>query len=382
MAVGDQRAGGSDEMPASPQRPVHPGLPPVTGAADWDAVKASWQQLEADDPRATIFHTWHWQSCFWEAVLSVNPAWKTWIVRLQDDAGNDLSTHGFSLKTQSVGPFTERSLYCTGSPHRDYGGGLYRGGRTDVVPGLVPVVRDLPWDRLVLDALSLEEAEALSHGLNGAGLPSRTLPDAPMSDFPLEPDADQVLHRVRGKSALKNSRAKQRRLERAFGPMRFESFTDPPAHVMDAFFDMHCRQWGRPSKFHHPGHRQFFVELCRRRVGCVLDAVFCGGQPLAMLFGFTYRHRYAYYTPTYDARYAAYSPGQLLIQEVVRRRCEEGCRVFDFLRGAMSYKYDYPVVEVPRWRVEAFRTTPRGTMSRLARKALDALSGTRRRVTP
>ena len=237
-------------------------------------------------------------------------------------------------------------------------------------------------DRLVLDALSHEEAEAFSHLLNEAAMPSRILPDIPMSEFPLESNGDQILRRVRGKSALKNSRAKQRRLEKAIGPMRYESFRDPPAHLMEALFDMHCRQWGGPSKFHHPGHRRFFLDLCKLHPACVLDAVFCGDRPLAMLFGFTYRNRYSYYTPTYDARYAAYSPGQLLLQAVLRQRCDEGCMAFDFLRGAMSYKYDYPVVEKPRWRVEAFRRSPGGALSRLARKALAALSGTRRRVTP
>ncbi len=378
----EQPAGGSDETHAAPQPSVHSSLLPVTRGADWDALRSQWQNLEGEDPRATVFHTWEWQYCFWEAVVSVNPAWKTWLVGIRDPAGNTLSLQSFSIKTLSFGPFTERSLYFTGSPHRDYGGGLYRARRKDMGPGLVPFVRDLPWDRLVLDALSIEEAEAFSHVLNDAALPSRILPDVPMSEFLLGSNAEEILRRVRGKSALKNSRVKRRRLEKAFGPMRFESFGDPPAHLMEALFDMHCRQWGGRSKFHHPGHRRFFLELCKLHSSCVLDAVFCGDRPLAMLFGFTHQNRYFYYTPTYDTRYAAYSPGQLLIQAVVRQRCEEGCRIFDFLRGAMSYKYDYPVVEKHRWRVEAFRHTPRGRMSRIARKAVVALAAARRTASP
>jgi CelD/BcsL family acetyltransferase involved in cellulose biosynthesis len=57
------------------------------------------------------------------------------------------------------------------------------------------------------------------------------------------------------------------------------------------------------------------------------------GQPIAFHFGFRYRRRYYYYIPAFDPSCAAYAPSTQLLVRLMRKACEEGFEVFDFLIG-------------------------------------------------
>jgi CelD/BcsL family acetyltransferase involved in cellulose biosynthesis len=65
------------------------------------------------------------------------------------------------------------------------------------------------------------------------------------------------------------------------------------------------------------------------------------GQPIAFHFGFRYRRRYYYYIPAFDPSCAAYAPSTQLLVRLMRKACEEGFEVFDFLIGNEPYKYDW-----------------------------------------
>lgn len=63
------------------------------------------------------------------------------------------------------------------------------------------------------------------------------------------------------------------------------------------------------------------------------------GRPIAGHLGFVDAQRFYYYVPTYDPEYQAFSPGHLLMFELLRRCCETGVPVFDLLRGDYAYKW-------------------------------------------
>lgn len=65
------------------------------------------------------------------------------------------------------------------------------------------------------------------------------------------------------------------------------------------------------------------------------------GEPIAFQYGLRYRDRYYLLKPGYLAAYAQYSPGQLLMAEVLRDLCKQQVREFDFLGHNMAWKREW-----------------------------------------
>jgi len=346
-------------------------LRPIRDEQDWRELADPWRELEAAAPAASVFHTCDWFRPFWANVLAGAPKWTTWRVTAAAGDGRLAWLCPFAVKTIGAGPLRERTLYFGGAPHRDYGGALRRGDYQPNPATLTSALGRLEWDRVILDALGADEAEFFQQVLAPLCARLRVRADAPVSGCPLAADAESLLGRVRGRSSLKNMQVRERRLVRDHGTVEFATTTHPSGAELNAFFLMHRREWGnRRSRFRLAAQRDFFIALAALGTLAVLDRLLAGGRPIAMLFGFQHRRRYYYYTPTYDRAFAYYSPGHLLLHRVIRRLAAAECDYFDFLRGDMGYKRDYPAALQPRARVEGYRRGRRGVWSRILRAAL------------
>ena len=60
---------------------------------------------------------------------------------------------------------------------------------------------------------------------------------------------------------------------------------------------------------------------------------------VAAAFGFETDDAYFYYNSAYDIEAAHASPGIVLLTAMIDRQIERRAQVFDFLKGAESYKY-------------------------------------------
>jgi CelD/BcsL family acetyltransferase involved in cellulose biosynthesis len=65
------------------------------------------------------------------------------------------------------------------------------------------------------------------------------------------------------------------------------------------------------------------------------------GRAIAFQYGFTYNYTYYLLKPGYDEFYKAYSPGILLLEEVLKDCIWRGLREFDFLGPNMTWKEDW-----------------------------------------
>lgn len=141
----------------------------------------------------------------------------------------------------------------------------------------------------------------------------------------------------------------QRQLEREAGQVCLHSADEQtlPA-LLEALFDLHTRRWRRrllPGGFFHPRVRQFHREWAwsaYRNGWLRLHALQVGGVVGAVLYVFHFGRRAYYYLGGFAPELARYSPGTLLTAWAIRRAVDEGCVVFDFLRGDEPYKH--------RWR--------------------------------
>lgn len=90
-----------------------------------------------------------------------------------------------------------------------------------------------------------------------------------------------------------------------------------------------------------PGVADFYREIAaanqRGKIGH-LSALLVGKTIVSAHVGYTGRGSFYYILPAYDAAYARYRPGHLLLRELVDRSARQGDETFDFGVGDESYK--------------------------------------------
>lgn len=108
--------------------------------------------------------------------------------------------------------------------------------------------------------------------------------------------------------------------------------------------EQHVARWAQtetPSMFGELRHREFFHELVARLApqGFVrLLQVVLDGQVVAAHLGFVYSGRFIWYKPTFDPALAHYSPGEVLLRQLILDARDEDVAEFDFTVGDEAFK--------------------------------------------
>jgi CelD/BcsL family acetyltransferase involved in cellulose biosynthesis len=142
---------------------------------------------------------------------------------------------------------------------------------------------------------------------------------------------------------------RRRRLER-LGEVRMVNYTSADAirERLPEFISIHRAAWDHnPDTFAPFGDgvtdRMFYsMADSGGAVGqVVLSSLQLDGRPLAMYFGLKSPSWYGSYRITYDVTRKKYSPGHLLLAQMIQDFAQDGCTEFDLMRGAHPYKLDY-----------------------------------------
>ena len=81
------------------------------------------------------------------------------------------------------------------------------------------------------------------------------------------------------------------------------------------------------------------------------------GRAIGIYYGFAHRGCASFYLAGFDPEYEFESPGTVLIAHAIGAAIAEGCRAFDFLRGAEAYKYSWGAVDRWNWK-RSIRRSP------------------------
>lgn len=260
--------------------------------------------------------------------------------------------------------------------------GLVPTFRRTLVPGF-PIVTWLgrtvsDYGDLLLDPQFAEEAEPLLDGWlaeelsNGATLeltgirpdswfeswttrqraPLERVPEGPCPLLPLDPNdpLSAVPARLR-----KNLRYYRRRLARFQDAEIRQASAREVEAALEVFFRLHAQRWrrrGLPGVFVGERLRRFHGRSAQEmaRSGWLrLYTLTIGPAAIGSLYCFSDRRTTWYYGCGFDTDYGHLSPGTLLIGHALESAAQEGCRTFDFLRGAERYKL--------RWGAQAMELT-------------------------
>ena len=118
------------------------------------------------------------------------------------------------------------------------------------------------------------------------------------------------------------------------------------ADVLDDLVELHgsrAGEQGWTTSFTADRRRFHLTLLGRATPGCGPAAVVArrGEQVVGVLYGFRWGASFAYYQTGWDQSLARLGLGTVLVANAMRATHADGCRVFDFLRGAEPYKYRF-----------------------------------------
>jgi hypothetical protein len=155
-------------------------------------------------------------------------------------------------------------------------------------------------------------------------------------------EAFEAEWKSRGLVKSQDTPRQRRRLEKDVGPVRFQ-LDDPRPEVFDT-----CVQWkssqyratGLTDMFADPRNVALFRRLRERGV-LLVSSLFAGDKLLAAHFGSSSDRRLGWWVPAYDPAYSKYSPGRLLLEELMKASQARGDLEFDFLIGDEAYKFHF-----------------------------------------
>ncbi|MEU9702333.1 GNAT family N-acetyltransferase [Streptomyces sp. NPDC047981] len=206
-------------------------------------------------------------------------------------------------------------------------------------PGLAPSPRAL----LRLCGLSAWEFDNLERGQE---LLRGSAPEAfasPVIDVGHGYPAYEEFLRGHSPKFLKTTLAKERRLGRQVGPLRFVFDERDPAalRTLMEWKSAQYRRTGRRDRFAKDWISGLVRRLHRlREPGCsgVLSVLYAGERPIAAHFGLRSRTVLSCWFPSYDPEFAKYSPGLVLHLRMAEAAAAAGIGLLDLGRGAAEYK--------------------------------------------
>jgi CelD/BcsL family acetyltransferase involved in cellulose biosynthesis len=166
---------------------------------------------------------------------------------------------------------------------------------------------------------------------------------APVVD--LSDGHDHYLDRVRerSKDVLAQVARRRRKLAREVGEVTLEWQSDDTV-VLDTLFEWKSAQYrdtGVWDRFDQPWIVEVVRSLASTREAALtglLSTLRAGGEPVAVHLGLLGTDRIAWWFPAYDAKFARYSPGLILLLDLVAAAAARGLTLVDLGRGEHAYK--------------------------------------------
>jgi CelD/BcsL family acetyltransferase involved in cellulose biosynthesis len=290
----------------------------------------AWEQLVRAWNKDVVYLTWHYQRSWWETL----GRGQLLLLAAERDG-----------QVVALAPFYTESgmVYFVGSSFElDY----------------LDFIGDIS-DPKVLDAL-LEAARDLVPGFHGFLL--YFIPDRTGTGKRLQEAADRLgflcyveeemvapvldLAEQTAAPGERNSLMRRERLLLREGPLEVRHLQDGEAILpcLGEFFEQHITRWkGRrnPSRFLYQRVPAFVERLTRvaAKTGWLrFTRIDWQGRPIAFHYGFCYRGRYFWGTPSFAIDLARYSPGQVLLRQILLAAKDEGATTVDFGTGDAPFK--------------------------------------------
>lgn len=338
-----------------------------------EELSTAWARLWKSDPHGEIFQSPEWAMAWWRAFGSQNE-----LCSIVVFAGDEVI--GILPLVQQDGV-----IRFLGTPDADYADIICEEERTSEV--LTAALSTLSnsvsgWTECDLEHLS-ENSRVVRH--------YRELPASLMTRLHCVPTEQYQIIASRDKNdrafdslmGKHHTRRRRNKLQKSGQPRfrHFETQEEAEAHLSD-FFRHHIRRFaatGRQSRCACPEFRQFLRALLEQMSpteGLRFGVLELDSRPLAWYYGFEANGKFLLYQHTFDVDASDFTPGELLLWNLLAHAKDHAIREFDFGTGDELYKSRFSTeqrktfsvfFEPPRFggRVRGFRRGVQGYLQPL-----------------
>lgn len=158
--------------------------------------------------------------------------------------------------------------------------------------------------------------------------------------------------RQAGRAPLRDVRRKVRMIEREVGPLSFSPH-EKNHELLDTMLEWKSAQWARSGwigRFTSAWECQLMHRLLETNeptFGGLFTVLRCAGRPIAMHLGMRSDRLWHYWTTVYDPEFARYSPGLIMLAEMIRHAFWMGLRELDLGKEAFEYKKRFHTHTIP-----------------------------------
>lgn len=318
----------------------------IVVSGDLAALEADWRALEAD-ALVTPYQAYDWVRPF---VTTIGRAEEMdfRFVRIEDSQGALLALFPLVVARRLSTRFAE----FIGGKHANYHMALYRPDFAEALDATAAqqLLREIGAAIGGIDALFLINQPTAWRGI--ANPPARLAAGQSPSrayKLALEPgDCDGTLRRSMSKHARKKMTTKRNRFAE-FGPSELvQAHSDAEIErVLDAFLAQKAArfaQLGLPDPFATPAIRAFLRDGALAQAGrspaIELYSLDLSGRSVATYVGAVQGKRFSGMATSFDlgSEAARTSPGEILLIELIKRKCRAGVTMFDLGVGEARYK--------------------------------------------
>jgi len=295
---------------------------------------SDWSGVVASDPFGSFFHTPDYLKLYWEEFGSG----RLLVATATDDDADPVAACVFTVEDGLL-------TFLGGFDVTDYMGPVAVPGRAEAFAKELfgSVLAEVEWERADLRGMKAESPwpGLLADAAGAQGLRVERYDDGVCPILQLPATHEEYLAALPAK--LRHEiRRKDRRLQADLGPYEIELATERTLpELYDRFIDLHRDSPGPKGKFMHAGMEIFFRRLGEAflpRGEFTLAFIRVGDAWPAGIIGFRFDDTFSLYNSAFDREYGQWSPGMVLISDMIRRSIDEGLATFDLLKGDLEYK--------------------------------------------
>ncbi|MEM1045780.1 MAG: GNAT family N-acetyltransferase [Pseudomonadota bacterium] len=203
-----------------------------------------------------------------------------------------------------------------------------------------------------IDGFELFNQPLAWNGLNNpfAGFERQASP-SPCYRVDLKPDFDALEVERRSKRSIQTLRRKARKLATEHGDLRCIVPADPAEYetVFDAFLEQRAARFavmGVHNIFTDTGMTAFLREVSAPRADgeaplVNMHALLAGDRICATYSGLTHGGQYSCFSNSIEEEFGRYSPGEILLRDVIETHCLAGLDALDLGMGTERYKQSW-----------------------------------------
>ena len=300
--------------------------------------KTSWNKMIQNNITNTIFQTYEWFHSWWSSFGKTSKL----IFLIAYEGDNIIGFAPFMLSTYSYG---QRILRFAGDLNADYCDFVINANHIQVMEAFFNYLyeSDISWTSMLLvnipdHSLTPSCMLTISHKRRFYLQTKAPVPTPTLLTKNHKADVSSIV----GKYSINRHIRKLSKL----GDISFINLRDRSDILpyIDLFFEQHIRRYqlkAQISQFIDKEYKDFYLNIINNFDGTnwlIFSVLLLDEKPIAFHIGFEYNKRLIWYKPSFDIEFRNYSPGTIMLKELIKYTASSDLDELDFTIGDEDFK--------------------------------------------